>query len=256
MKINSLKETIPFILLSMALIGCNKDVNNSGINTNQNSHCESDNKIFIEKNGFLKVAIEESDLKDFEWTHSQSVDGYEGTGYYVWTGDNQYNNPGNGLLTYKIRIETPGTYRFIWRSFITEGSDHTEHNDSWLRIADATHFYGKKNNGHIVYPKGTLLPPILESEGQESTIPNGGGRDGWFKVYMNTANEWKWQSSTSDHDAHNIFAVFEGPGEYTIEISGRSAYHGIDSFVLYQEELYTNSEATSEDLNASAVICN
>ena len=90
------------------------------------------------------------------------------------------------------------------------------------------------------------MDPIPESAGQQNTTPNGSGKDGWFKIYMNMANKWHWQSSTSDNDAHNIFVVFDTPGDYTIEVSGRSEGHGIDKFVLFTEDI-TQNDATGND---------
>jgi hypothetical protein len=194
-----------------------------------------------------------ADFADTDWTLRTDIDGYSGDGLLVWDGPASMGNPGNGLLTFKISITTPGTYRFLWRSKITVGNNNTEHNDSWLRIPDAAHFYGMKNNGSVVYPKGTELPPIPESSEQTNTEPNGAGRDGWFKIYMNNTS-WRWQASTSDHDAHNIFVVFDFPGVYTIEISGRSPGHGIDTFMLFNED-YSQNEATDVDVLFSGVDC-
>ncbi|WP_109299302.1 hypothetical protein [Aquimarina sp. AU474] len=210
--------------------------------------------VFLEKNGLLTIEAEKSKFENTSWKQLQSIGEYTGDGYLVWEGDNFLNKPGNGVLTYTIKIATPGTYRFIWRSYITIGSNSSEHNDSWLRIPDASHFYGQKNNGHIVYPKGTNLPPIPESAGQTSTEPAGGGKDGWFKIYMNKANQWHWQSSTSDNDGHNIYAIFDTAGDYTIEISGRSKGHGIDKFVLFNENTSQN-DATTNNTSISEIVC-
>lgn len=239
------------LLLTLLLASCNKDENDGpGGNNQPEFSCPEDGSpVFVEDNGMVKVDMAALDPVNMDWSLKTDLDDYSGNGFFVWEGPNAMGNPGNGLLTYQIQINTPGTYRFLWRSYITIGSDQTEHNDSWLRIPDAAHFYGKKNNGHIVYPKGTELPPIPESADQENTIPNGAGTDGWFKVYMNSANNWKWQANTSDHDAHKIYAEFTHPGMYTIEISGRSQGHGIDAFVLYQDGISEN-EATSSEFSA------
>ena len=243
------------LLFTLLLASCNKDENDGPGGSNQPvfSCPEDGSPVFVEDSGVVKVDVAAVNPVNTDWSLKTDLDDYSGNGFFVWEGPNSMGNPGNGLLTYKIQINTPGTYRFLWRSYITIGSDQTEHNDSWLRIPDAAHFYGKKNNGHIVYPKGTELPPIPESADQENTTPNGAGADGWFKVYMNTANNWRWQASTSDHDAHNIYAEFTHPGMYTIEISGRSQGHGIDAFLLFQESAYSQNEAT--DIGFSEVRC-
>ena len=133
------------------------------------------------------------------------------------------------LLTYKLKISNPGTYRFLWRSRIAKGDLASEHNDSWLRFEDADAFYGKKGES-IVYPGDT---------GQTPT-PNGSSKDGWFKIYMNGLDQWKYQSSTSDNDAHQIFVEFNSPGTYTMEVSARSDYHALDRFVLFSSDVSQN----------------
>ncbi len=196
--------------------------------------------IYHEENGILNIEVESSSYKTTFWRVRDEIPGFSGEGYLKWEGADYFNEPGNGLLSFKIRVTKAGTYRFVWRSYITEGHDATEFNDSWLRIADADHFYGQKPDGHIVYPRGSLQDPIPESEGQGNTSPVGSSSEGWFKIYMNTVDAWDWLSSTSDHDAHAIYAVFKEPGDYTVEISGRSKGHGIDKFVLFHSHSSAN----------------
>ena len=201
------------------------------------------------------VLINEADsiiLADMEW--AGVPEGWKlmkdnpdasGEGYLRWEGDNQYQNPGNGLITFSINITNPGTYRFTWSSAVTEGSEPTESNDSWLRFPDASDFYGKKGNGNVVYPKGSDKTPT----------PNGASKEGWFKIYRSgNPLTFKWDANTSDNDAHKIYVTFESPGIYTMEVSGRSIGHAIDKFVLYQEAAYSKSEAT-EFPNFSEVGC-
>jgi hypothetical protein len=245
----------PFLIL--LFLSCNKDNDGPGgtpENPSPTIECPDQGvPMFVEDNGLVKVDMAVADFDESGWTLRTDIEGYSGSGLLVWDGDASMSNPGNGKLTFKVNISTPGTYRFLWRSKITIGNNNTEHNDSWLRIPDAHHFYGMKNNGHVVYPKGTELPPIPESAEQSNTTPNGSGRDGWFKIYMNSL-DWKWHASTSDHDAHNIFAVFDNPGTYTIEVSGRSPGHGIDSFLLFNED-YSQNEATSDEVAFSQTEC-
>jgi len=247
------------LMTALVFVGCSKDESDDPSGTTpgggQEWECPGEGvPVFMEENGLVKLDMEAIDVSGTDWVFRTDISDYDGTGFLVWEGPNSMGNPGNGLLTYKVRINTPGTYRFLWRSYITIGSNNTEHNDSWLRIPDAAHFYGMKNNGHIVYPKGTDLPPIPESSEQGNTEPNGAGSDGWFKIYMNTANNWKWQSSTSDHDAHNIYAVFTHPGVYTVEISGRSTGHGIDTVVLFNDSVSQN-DATDPMTGITGVEC-
>lgn len=182
-----------------------------------------DGIIYLEREGIVSVEFETVE-GELEWQRGSTLEGFDGEGYLVWNNPDSFQMPGNGVLTYKLNISTPGTYRFIWRSRITEGETQSEANDSWLRFNDAADFFGERD-GRIVYPRGTGKTPN----------PEGSSADGWFKVYMNRVGEWFWRSNTSDNDPHDIFVTFDEPGVYTMEVSGRSKFHGLDRFVLFVE---------------------
>ncbi len=187
--------------------------------------------VYIEEDGIIAIELESAG-EYFDWSVDTIIDGYLGSSYLRYSGPNYFGSPGNSLLTFKINISTTGTYRFQWRSRIAQGNSNTDHNDNWLRIPDATAFYGKIGNS-TVYPHGSGMTPT----------PNGAGSNGWFKVYQNQTNNWTWDASTSDNDPHPIFAEFDSAGIYTIEISGRSQGHAIDRFVLYHSSV-SISDAT------------
>lgn len=42
-----------------------------------------------------------------------------------------------------------------------------------------------------------------------------------------------WHASTSDHDPHDVFVVFDEPGLYTIQMAARSSWHLLDKKVFY-----------------------
>ncbi len=177
---------------------------------------------FEELNGLVTIETESLDLGTTDWDNKTNAAGYTGNGYIEWTGTDHFNNPGNGLIEALITINTPGTYQIQWRNRVGNGSNTTEHNDTWLRLPDADDFFGQKA-GSIVYPHGS---------GQTPT-PNGSGSDGWFKVYMGGTLDWTWASKTSDDDGHDIFVTFDNPGTYKLQISGRSKYHQIDRIALF-----------------------
>ena len=208
-----------------------------------NSNLISQN-IYCEANDILVVELE-SESTVSNWFLQTNIAGYSGTGYFYWNGPNYYTAPGNGLLTYTIKIDNPGTYRFRWKSYIAMGTKQSEHNDAWLRIPDADDFYGyKASSNSTVYPKGSGKTPN----------PNGQGSNGWFKVYMNNLNAWSWNANTSDQNAHQIYAVFNNPGLYTVEISGRSEGFAIDKFVLYKESSWNLFNV--QNAAASTINCN
>jgi len=182
--------------------------------------CDAD---YEEKNGLLVMEAENLSSAT-GWVNSTAVNGFTGNGYIDWQGANSFGNPGNGTITTKIKINTPGTYLFQWRSKVGEGTNSTESNDSWLRFPDADDFFGQKGNG-IVYPKGSGKTPT----------PEGAGSGGWFKVYLSGTTNWTWSSNTSDNDAHKIYVKFNAAGVYTMEVSGRSKHHLIDRIVMSKD---------------------
>jgi hypothetical protein len=189
--------------------------------------------IFVEEEGILRVDIESAEPFG-QWVLRNELAGFIGDNYLEFEGPNFFNAPGNSLLTYKIRISTPGTYQFRWHSRITEPDETTEFNDSWLRFPDADLAYGERN-GSRVFPRGSGMTPN----------PEGSGRDNWMKIYQNRRNEWFWGGFTSDNDPHDIFAEFNTPGDYTIEVSGRSTGHAIDRFILVHSTADLNTAQSS-----------
>lgn len=222
--------------------------NGDGNNGNPTTSCSNPGDAeFVEENGLVVAEFENNSFPG-NWDFRTNVSDFQGSGFMVWTGSQSFNDPGNGLVRFKIRIQNPGTYRFIWRSAVTIGDNGTEHNDTWLRFNDADDYFGRKSsNGNIVYPRGTGKTPN----------PNGSSKDGWFKIYRSGNNlGFKWQSSTSDNDGHNIFVTFNSPGVYTMEVSARSSGHAIDRFVLFDEDDYSPNQATSASNPVSTVNCN
>ncbi len=190
-----------------------------------------DLKLFCEDNSYVLVNAENVDNYN-GWTIDSTMANGKSIKYLHWNGRDYFNSPGNQLIEYKIKIKNPGTYRFIWNSKVGIGNLKTEHNDSWLRIPDATDFYADKN-GHILHPYGKCT----------IDCPKGAGSDGWFKVYSSGTTNWTWSTKTSDSDAHNIFAKFDKSGIYTVQISARSKGHFIAKFILYKESVYSEEEA-------------
>jgi hypothetical protein len=230
------KTSTAFILSILVLFisfSCSNDDDSNSVNPSVNPCSDSLSVVFIEKDAFIQVEMEDADLIE-NWKNVISNDA-SGQRYIVWEGEQSLGNPGQGLLEFKLSISDTGVYRFNWFSTVTIGDNGTEHNDSWLRFPDADSFFGEKNNGNsIVYPKGSGNTPN----------PNGSSKDGWFKIYRSGNDlSLKWQASTSDNDAHDIYVEFNNPGIYTMQVSARSAGHGIDKFILYKESDYTKGEA-------------
>lgn len=200
--------------------------------------------VFNEKEGLVLAEFEDAKFTN-DWKLKTDGDTYSGDGYMVWEGNQSLGNPGNGTASFKIKIETSGTYQFIWHSAVTLGDNGTEHNDTWLRFNDADDFYAQNSQGtSIVYPKGTGKTPN----------PEGATKEGWFKIYRSGNDlDFKWQSTTYDNNGHDVFVVFNNAGTYLMEISARSSGHGIDKFALFHSSVEKSEAITST--NFSAISC-
>ena len=208
------------------------------------SVCENvENYIFTEKDGLVKIEFENAKFTS-DWELKSEGNSFSGEGYMVWSGPQYLGQPGNGFATFRIRINNPGTYQFLWRSAVTLGNDGTEHNDTWLRFPDANDFFAQKGSS-VVYPKGSGKIPH----------PEGASKDGWFKIYRSGNDlDFKWQSLTYDNNGHEIFVNFIVPGDYVMEVSARSSGHGIDQFVLFKDS-YNKADAISETNSFSERNC-
>lgn len=236
------KSTLSFVLLLVSF---------TGVVNAQN--------IYDEQESIVVVEIESRSINS-SWTQGTSVlDGDTLT--YFTAKANSLSNPAVGTLNYRIQINNPGTYRFQWHSKVGVGTSATDSNDDWLKIL-ADDFYAKKNAdkpqasaaGHIVHPN-----PTSSNKKEEEGYPNGNSKNGWFKVYSTGSagtQPWKWKTFTSDSDPHAIYADFDSIGIYTVQISGRSAGHFLDRFVMYDESLYTESSATSLTREANPLVDN
>ncbi len=213
-------------------------------NSGNDDNCSVGDYIFNEANGLVLVEFENAEFPS-GWELRTNESGYSGDGFMVWTGSQNLSNPGTGLTTFKIKINNPGTYQFIWRSAVTIGSNGTDHNDSWLRFPDADDFFGLRDNSKV-YPSGSGKTPN----------PAGASKEGWFKIYRGGNDlSFKWQSSTYDNNSHDIYVDFDAAGVYTMEISARSSGHAIDQFVLFKAP-QTKTDAIASGNTFSTFNCN
>ena len=179
--------------------------------------------VYAEQGGLLVLEAESALLSD-DWSFRNEIEGSLGQGYYEWKHGNASQNidgAGDGVLVYTFQIQTPGTYQLILRS---AAPHNTEHNDVWA-----------------LFQRNDVV--ARQSSEKEEDL----GQDEWFKVYQNAGgNDWNWAAYTVDHDAHDIFALIDAPGEYVLELSGRSTLFKIDRIVLFHESV-DEDDAISED---------
>ncbi len=202
-------------------------------------NCTTD---YEEVNG---IAIIEAESKIAGSWSLRNLPGASGGQALYYAGSNQFNNPGTSAITYTLRVNNPGLYRVQLRSqigVISTGPEPatSEHNDTWLRINGAE-FFGQNGNS-IVWPRGSGRTPIVA----------GSSGDGWLKAYTNQLG-WTWNTFTNDGPGHSIFVRFTSAGTYNVQISGRSRDHIVDRIVLYQQALFSTSQAT--DLSRAETAC-
>ncbi|WP_232830149.1 malectin domain-containing carbohydrate-binding protein [Lewinella sp. IMCC34191] len=208
------------------------------------------NGAFMESGGLVVIEMESAPILPGSWENAATYStgsspnlnnptSASGDDFIIWQGSQYFNNPGNGLLTYPVEITTPGVYRFQWRSQVANGTDATEHNDTWLKI-EADAYYGQQGGSSIVCPVGA--PAGNDCTGD---APEGSSSGGWFKIYAGGANNWSWSTNTSDSDAHQIYARFDAPGTYNILVSARSSSHAIDRMVMSHSGYSGNPQSLS-----------
>lgn|GEM_PF-1095553 len=183
---------------------------------------------FEEQDGLLVIEMENLPLTE-HWEVAQTVTGYAGSGYIQWTGNQYFNQVGRGPINFQIKINTPGTYSFNWRVAVGNGTESTEHNDSWLKI-NGDNFYAKQGGVHTF---SRLKPKPQCTTDSDYGCPNGSSTAGFFKVFGGNVNSFEWKAKTSDHDAHDIAARFDTVGVYSIEINARSSFQCLDRLVLW-----------------------
>ncbi|MCG8701699.1 MAG: T9SS type A sorting domain-containing protein [Bacteroidales bacterium] len=190
---------------------------------------------FSEVGGVVVVEMEHVTLGS-GWSRETSFPGYTGTSFIKFTASSDISQPTTAsTMNYPIRINTPGTYRFKWRTKNGDGADLADQeNDTWLKI-EADDFYGTFN-------------------GNKTDC-----KDHWVKIWIHSMSNWSWNIG-GEHAKVNgmeMYATFNNPGEYEIKIAGRSNGHVIDRMVLYRaqvDEKYATATNTPESIDCTGKI--
>ena len=177
--------------------------------------------VFVEENGLAIMEVESAPVAG-SWSLRTDLADYTGTGYYEWKhGDNSMTieSAGKGILTYPIRITKTGTYRFLYR---TAAPHSTEHNDAFIRFRDNP-VEARTSGGDVINL----------------------GQDVWFKVYQGKGQDsWNFAAHTED-GPHQVYAIINTPGDYRLEVSGRSTLFKMDRLSLYHFETVSYGTATN-----------
>lgn len=216
---------------------------------------------FEEQNGLLTIEMESGNLpSDSNWkTGSEPDPNVAGAdiNYIFWDGEESFSALTGTPITYNIKINTPGTYRVVWRGRIGKGDSGGEHNDAWLRVA-ADDFFATKNNN----PNNTevLEPKPSCNNNPDRECPEGATTGGFFKAFMNrhpvnTAPERRWGFVTNTNDGNSfrfIWATFNTAGNYSVIIDARSNSFFMDKMVLRRSDI---SDTIALDLSNQQSSC-
>jgi len=156
---------------------------------------------FEERNGIAVFEMESADRLGSGWRREtgSAGSGFTGSSFLFFRGTNAFRAPSlSTVITYKVRINSSGIYRFQWRNRVGIGNEGTEHNDSWVRFPDAFDFYAQRGSS-IVYPNGGTFR-------RSRNVAEGDSRDGFMKVFRSgSASGYNWSARTNDGLGHDIF---------------------------------------------------
>lgn len=224
----------------------------------QSEICDANNP-FEEKDGLLTIEMESGVRNNPNWKIGSEPDpNLPGAtiDYLFWDGAQSFSRLSNATITYNIKINTPGTYRFLWRGRIGLGESRGEHNDAWLRIV-ADDFFAERRSGGTI--ESTVEPTPNCNTNSDRECPEGAKVAGYFKAFMNVSptnapsQRWKFVTNTNDGVAHNfIKATFNNAGNYSIIVDARSSFFFIDKMILFRDGV---SSATAQNLNNSESAC-
>ncbi|WP_299046113.1 T9SS type A sorting domain-containing protein [uncultured Polaribacter sp.] len=215
---------------------------------------------FEEKDGLLTIEMESGVLPSgSNWQKgSESDPNVSGAtiDYIFWNGTESFNRLSGAPITYNIKINNPGTYRFAWRGRIGRGTSRGEHNDAWLRI-EADDFFATKQNSptstEVVEPRPNC------NNNPNRNCPEGSSTEGFFKAFMNRSptgpedQRWGFVTNANDGDSFRfIWATFNTPGNYSVIVDARSNSFFIDKMVLRRSNV---SDSTAFNLNNPESSC-
>lgn len=179
---------------------------------------------YMESNGLVVMDAEFVEPVS-GWTEDTRIAGFTGSSYYVATGLDSFSTPGKSTMTYKFMVTKSGSYQLQWRSAITDKNGaffdlHSEHNDSWAQMLNAS---------------GAVVAPDNAASLDGGRTDSSGLR--WFKAYTNVKNTWSWQASNVDGGPLSLYWTLQPGQVYQFRVSLRSQGHAIDRIVLWDRSL-------------------
>lgn len=159
-----------------------------------------------EKDGLLVMEAEETQLKG-QWKLGKDADKASAGKYIFYDGPNSYKEADlTNQVSYTFKIDNPGNYTVKWMMRQPEGERGTDKgNDVWIYLSD-----------DVGYVKNQKLTH-------------------YEKFYSRSGDDFVLHGVAEVHDlGHSwLTAKFPSPGEYTLNIVGRSHGLQIDRIVLF-----------------------
>ncbi|MBD3244268.1 MAG: hypothetical protein GF331_26990, partial [Chitinivibrionales bacterium] len=164
---------------------------------------------FYEHDGIVVVQVESvppgdnwhARTGDFVLTGSHTVAGYTGNSCYQFEGNAESGGSVNGIMSYDISIQTPGTYQL------------------YMRVMEAPIETGEGDKGNDCY---------VRMNGQD-------GCEGQFTKYVLLGESYQWSWGVKLECSHHSFSDARynlAAGTHRFQIAGRSKNFLVDRFTL------------------------
>ena len=191
----------------------------------------SDGDVYRMRDGLVVMQAEDGEFVlpsasgNDTWKLEKDLQGFKGDGYMLFDSAKDYfqgsaaGTPATGPLSYTFRVDgddAAGRYFISLRAMKPETGEPSDRNNDFYVAAG----------------------------------PAGEDPSGWKKVFFSGgAEKWLWGTRYDVHDAKSP-ATFEidGPGEYTIYVSGRSRQAGLDEIHVQKGKFDLNAGAPTSPL--------
>lgn len=164
---------------------------------------------------------QQQDLQSW-WVLENSIAGYTGMGYLRMTGNKDSGGKPLGRLLYHFTINTNGVYRLMMHAYKATIDDRTDlANDCYTKLTPYT------TGGYIA-------------------------QDTKFYLGGNRADQWGWavRHETKLHTYQKTDYIL-APGNYTLEVSGRSRNFRLNRIIFYESKLWEENKVTPLSLKES-----
>lgn len=182
---------------------------------------------YAETGGIVFIEAESAPTAN-GWLYKADTSQHSGLGYLEWGEAGQGIKAGKGILNYNFSITQAGNYQLFIRGKMFDPANRPETpdadgNDVWVKFSGGTDVKGQ-----------TLL-----------------GDDFSKVAILGHPRGWTWNTNADRGAPHNISPVcrYFSPGNYTLQLSGRSNGYAIDCMVLENNSKKPQSNFSTKKLN-------